>query len=94
MLPYKPINLQASDLYAVMNNSEDISRRRTGQKTYEKQTAVFLLPIWTRLLTETHTGVFQMPHRHIGGVSVAANKTLPWKYSQIMQFPQMSAQRR
>jgi hypothetical protein len=66
-----------------MNNSDDIPLRRTGQKTYEKQISVFLLPIWTRLLTETHTGVFQVPHRHIGGDSVTANKTMPLKYGNI-----------
>ena len=55
MLQHKPINLQANDLYAVLNNSDDISLRRTGQNAYEGQTAVFMLPIccWTRLLTET-----------------------------------------
>jgi len=86
LLQYKPINLQAKNLYAVLNNSDDIPPRRTGQKAYEEQTMVFMLPIcgWTRL-TETYPGVFQMPRRHISGVSAAAAiKTPPLKYSQII----------
>jgi len=79
-----------------MSNSDDIPLRLTGQKTYEEEIAVLLLSIccWPRLLTETYPGVFHMAHRHICVVSVAAIKTLPLKYSQIISFPQMSARKR
>jgi hypothetical protein len=58
----------------------------TGQKAYEEKIAAFLLSTccWPGLLTETYSGDFQAPHRHICGVSIAAIKTLPWKYSQII----------
>jgi hypothetical protein len=81
--------------YTVMSNSDHIPLRRTGQKAYEGQIAVFFLSIccWPRLLKETYPGVFQMPHRHISGDSVSAIKTQPLKHSQIMSFPQMSAQK-